>query len=329
MNTESRITPAFRFRNAVGLLAIALLATGLLAACSGDGDDAETAAALAALEAQLQQLSQAPAMEEPSEGAKAGVTLQVDPVIFKFPARRLSDSGVVWFYGSGLEAGQWFRILVRAEGEVAELMDFGPETLRQANDDGSFGITLPGIRPDRFQGVPEGWGIQGGVWAVELWDMDSGEVLATTPWVICGSAGENEWCPAALETAAVPEPVEGSGTTWDIARIRIQDGNFQLRMGADAYWGYDAEARIDSNAGDGWVMTIALGDTVALERLENRTDSGMNHNFTIAELGIDVAMTPDQRIEPYKLKPDKAGEFVIDDSSDSGEHGKALLIVTE
>ena len=338
MNTESSITPAFRFRNAVSLLAIALLATGLLAACSGDGDSAETAAALAEVEqqvaelqAQVEQTAQALAMEGPTGEAKDSVTFRIEPTIFKFPATRLRDTGIVWFYGSGLEPGQWFRIMVRSEGEIAELMDFGPDDLRQANDDGSFGLTLPGIRPDRFQGVPEGWGQRGGVWAVELWDMDSGEVLASTPWVICGSEGLNEWCSAALDTAVVPEPVvAGSGTIYDLDRFQIEDGLFQLRMGSESYWGYDAEARIDATEGDGIVMTIKLGDTLKFSRLGTSSSRTLtDHHLTIAGLGIDLEVPVGFRLEPWELKPDKAGEFVIDDSTDPGAHGKWLLIVTE
>ena len=337
MNTESRITSAFRFRGALSLLAIALLATGLLAACSSDAD-AETAAALAALEqevaelqAQAQQTAQALATEELSGEAKGRITLRVEPAIFKFPSRRLNDSGIVWFYGSGLEPGQWFRILVRAEGEVGELMDFGPVSLRQANGDGSFGLTLPGIRPDRFQGLPESWGLNGGVWAVELWDMDTGQVLASTPWVVCGSMGENAWCPAAVETAVVPEPVvEGSGTVYNLDRFQVEDILFQLRTAATPYWGYEADSRIDSTTDEGIVMTIKLGDTIKFDRLGTSSSRTLtDHRLTIAELGIDLEIGVGFRLEPWELKPDKAGEFVIDDSSHPGEHGKALLIVTE
>lgn len=209
MNTESRLTSVLRFRTALTLLAIALLTTGLLAACSRDGDAAaETAAALAEvkqqvaeLQAQVQQVSQALAREEPSGEAKDGITFSIKPAFFKFPRSRREDPGDVWFYGSGLEPGQWFRITVRSEGEIGEIMEFAAPGLRQASDDGSFALATPGIRPDRFQGVPEAWGQRGGVWAVELWDMDTGEFLASTPWVICGSEGENEWCDVAEATA--------------------------------------------------------------------------------------------------------------------------------
>ena len=76
-------------------------------------------------------------------------------------------------------------------------------------------------------------------------------------------------------------------------------------------------------------MTIALGDSIMIsDRLENR--GTVDHNFTIADLGIDVAMTPDQRIEGgFEIKPDKVGEFVINDSLHPDGHGRALLIVTE
>ena len=186
----------------------------------------------------------------------------------------------------------------------------------------------PGIRPGRFLD-PE-IELRGGAFLVKLWDTETEALLATTPWLVCGQSRENEWCGAAVETAIVPEPVvEGAGTVFNIARIRIGDGFFQLRVGPTPLFGYEADSRIDSNVGDGWVMTIALGDSILIsERLENR--GTVDHHLTIADLGIDVTLTPDQRItDGFVIKPDKVGEFVINDSSDPDGHGKALLIVTE
>ena len=335
MNRETRITSAFRFRG-LTLLAIVLLATGLVAACADNGDAAaESAAALAAVEqqvaelqAQVQQTAEALAMEEASGDAKDPVTFRVDPVIFKFPARRLSSEGDVWFYGSGLEPGQWFRIMVRAEGDFGEIMDFAGSALRQANDDGSFGLATPGIRPDRFQGVPEAWGLNGGVWAVELWDMETGAVLATTPWVVCGSKGENPWCPAAIETAIVPEPVvEGAGTVYQVDRISIEDGKIEFRLAADAYWGYDADVRLYSDEGDGILITVKVGDTLKMETLAvSGSRSTKPHNLTIEGMGIDFM--PEGR-DPYEIAFETAGTFAVDDSTDPGEHGKFVIVVEE
>ena len=318
------------------LLAAVILIAGLLASCAGDGDEENRRQQIAELRGESEQLqAQVQQLEEQlnaagvfeAEGqppdAERKPTLLVKPLIFKFPERRLSTLGDIWFMGSGLEPGQWFSITIDAEGSETTV---GFDMERVANDQGSFALGTAGVRPQRFLGAQLEQ--RGGVFIVKLWDTETGALLASTPWAVCGLDRANDWCEAAEETALVPEPVvEGAGTVYNIARIRIQDGLFQLRMGADAYWGYEAEARMNSTAGDGWVMTIKLGDTIMLERLEDR--GTVNHNFTIAELGIDIAMTPDQRIEPFKLKPDKVGEFVIDDSSDPGAHGKVLLIVTE
>ena len=283
---------------------------------------------VAELQAQVEQIAQALAMEGPSGGGKDGVTFVVEPAIFKFPARRVRTPGDVWFYGSGLEPGQWFRIMVRAEGDIGEMMDFAGDALRQANDDGSFSLATPGIRPDRFQGIPEAWGLKGGVWAVELWDMDTGEVLATTPWVVCGSEGENEWCPAAIETAIVPEPVVvGGGTVYQVDRISIEDRKIEFRLAAGAYRGYDADARLFSDQGDGILITVKVGDTLKMETLAvSGSRSTKPHNPTIEGLGIDF--TAEGR-NPYEIKFETAGTFAVDDSTDPGEHGKFVIGVEE
>ena len=334
MNTENRTMSAFRFRNALSLLAIALLATGLLAACAGDGDAAEMAAALteveqqvAELQAQVEQMSQALGTGEPSGGGKGGVTVRVEPAIFKFPARQLSGAGDVWFYGSGLEPGQWFRIKVFSDGEVGEIMEFASDTLRQASEDGSFALATPSIRPDRFQGIPEAWGLRGGVWTVELWDMDTGAVLASTPWVVCGSEGENPWCEAAVETAIVPEPVvAGAGTIYQVDRISIEDGKFEFRLAADAYWGYEADAQLFSDEVD-ILITVKVGDTLKMETLAvSGSRSTKPHNLTIEGMGIDFS--PEGR-DPYEIKFEMAGTFAVDDSTDPGEHGKFVIVVEE
>ena len=331
---------ARRLRNGPILLFAAVLAIGLLFGCASDTSDvdqrltavekeiAEFATQVQQLQAAAQQMaSEEQQLDDPS----VRPTLIVKPSFFEFPSGRMSGVGNVWLYGSGLEPGQWFNITVHKDGEGGELPFLGgPDFLRQANDDGGFAVPLTRIdaRPGRYAVLNDEIVQRGGVFVLKLWDGDTPTLLASTPWVVCGQARENPWCNATVDTAIVPEPVvEGPGTVWNISRVRIMDDWFQLRVGSDAKWGYEADARIDSREGDGWVMTIALGDTIAMERLENRGST--NHNFTIADLGIDIAMTPDQRIEPFKVKPEKVGEFVIDDSTDPGAHGKAKLIVTE
>ena len=108
----------------------------------------------------------------------------------------------------------------------------------------------------------------------------------------------------------------------------VEDGNFELRMGSEPYWGYEAEARPVSKTGDGIIMTVNVGDTLQFARLrQSGSRSTKPHNFTIEGLGIDIPLA-DGAIEPFEIGPlTIEGTFVIDDSTDPGEHGKAVLIV--
>ena len=324
---------AKRHSGAVTMFVGVILVAGVLSGCARGTSDVDQQ--IAELETQVQQLQAAQmeasaqlALEEQAPGRPLAASVIVTPSIFKFPERRLSTSGDVWFSGSGLEPSQRFTLTIEAfgvEGVVVPL----PGDMRQASDDGTFAVGTPGIRPGRFLD-PE-IELRGGAFLVKLWDMETEALLATTPWLVCGQSRENPWCDAAEETALVPEPVvEGAGTIYKLDRFQVEDNLFQLRIGGTPYWGYDVDARINATEGDGIVMTIKLGDTIKFDAL--RTSSSrttVEHHFAIAELGIDVEVGPGVRIEPYELKPEIAGEFVIDDPTDPGKHGKVLLIVTE
>ncbi|MCH7608190.1 MAG: hypothetical protein IIC94_06465 [Chloroflexi bacterium] len=107
----------------------------------------------------------------------------------------------------------------------------------------------------------------------------------------------------------------------------VEDGNFELRMGSEPYWGYEAEARPTSKTGDGIVMTANVGDTLQFGRLrQSGSRSTKPHNFTIEGLGIDIPLG-DAAVEPFEIVLTIEGTFIIDDSTDPGEHGKAVLIV--
>ena len=315
-----------RFRNIFALLGVALLAVGLLAACSTDTSGLEQQ--IAGLQTQVGQLEeQLQSVQGQAPEAVAQPTIMVNPSFYKYPEGN-KPAGDLWFYGSGLEPGQWYELSISADGALLSIDLLADDVLRQANDDGAFAVTLAAIRPDRSHPLNLESGQRGGVFVVSLWDADTDALLASTPFVVCGSDLENSWCDSAFESAVVPVPVvEGAGTVWNMGRIRIMDDWFQLRVGSEAKWGYEADSRLDSRDGDGLVITIALGDTIAMERLEDRGTT--DHNFTIVGLGIDVAMVPDQRIEPYEFTPDKAGEFEIDCSLHPGAHSNIRLIVTE
>ena len=256
-------------------------------------------------------------------------TLIVKPSFFEFPSGRMSGVGNVWLYGSGLEPGQWFNITVHKDGEGGELPFLGgPDFLRQANDDGGFAVPLTTIdaRPGRYAVLNDEIVQRGGVFVLKLWDGDTPTLLASTPWVVCGQARENPWCNAAVDTAIVPEPVvEGAGTVYRVDRISIEDGKIEFRLAADAYWGYDADARLFSDEGDGILITVKVGDTLKMETLAvSASRSTKPHNLTIEGMGLDF--TPEGR-DPYEIKFDKAGTFAVDDSTDPGEHGKFVIVV--
>jgi outer membrane murein-binding lipoprotein Lpp len=211
-----------RFRVLAAVTAVTFLATGLLAACGDDAAEAERdelRQQVDQLRMQTEQLqtelavaqASAQALLEPlAERRDVGEEpmIKVIPEIWAFPERRLRTAGDVWFVGSGLEPGQWYRITVHHDGGLGEMMDFAEDRVRMANEEGAFAVGTPFVRPGRFFGVPVDWEDPGGVWVVKLWDMDTDELLASTPWVVCGSARENEWCEAAEPTALVPSDDE-------------------------------------------------------------------------------------------------------------------------
>ena len=165
----------------------------------------EATASLTPLLAMLAQLAEPAEPAEPELGA----VLRVEPAIFNFPEARRNGYGNVWFYGSGLEPGQWYTVSVRGEDGEQEVPLLGnPDNVRQASAVGAFAISVSRIdaRPGRFDYA--GLGIEqlarGGVFVLTLDNVDTGEVVAMTPWVVCGQARENPWCPSAKDTAVLP-----------------------------------------------------------------------------------------------------------------------------
>ena len=119
----------------------------------------------------------------------------------------------------------------------------------------------------------------------------------------------------------------GGPVVYELDNWVVEDGNFELRMGTEPYWGYEAEARPASKIGDGITMTANVGDTLRFARLrQSGSRSTKLHHFTIEGLGIDIPLG-DVSVEPFEIVLTIEGTFVIDDSTDPGEHGKAVLIV--
>ena len=255
---------------------------------------------------------------------QTGVGFQVIPPILNYPEGRTRDTGV-WFIGSGLEPGQAFTIVVETGGLESELTNslIGE---RIANDVGGFILGME-LRQDRQVGLPEQVAGYGPV-NLRLYNADQSQLLATAPWVWCTGEQTDLWCGAAEDGVLLTPPVpEGAGAVYAVDQFVIEDGKFELRMGSQPYWGYEAQQRISSTDGDGIVMTVKVGETIAFDIF---TVSGRRstkpHQFTIEALGIDIV--PPGR-EPQDFTFDTAGTFVIDDSSDPGEHGNAKIIVEE
>ena len=114
------------------------------------------------------------------------------------------------------------------------------------------------------------------------------------------------------------------GVTWELDRWGMEDGLYQLRVGGAAAFGYAADARIDSRI----VITVNAGDTISFSEIrQSSSRSTKNHHFAIAALGIDVETGSGIARESFSFTPDQTGTFVIDDPTDPGAHGIALLIV--
>lgn len=260
--------------------------------------------------------------------AQTGIGFQVIPPILNYPAGRTRGTGV-WFIGSGLEPGQAFTIVVETAGLESELTNslIGE---RIANNVGGFILGME-LRQDRQVGLPEqvlGYGPVN----VRLYNADQSELLATAPWVWCTSdlAGEitDAWCGAAQDGVllSAPEP-PSENTTWVVDQFIIEDGKFELRMAGTAYWGYEAAQRISSTDGDGIVMTVKVGDTIAWDIFTvSGARSSKPHTFGIAGIGLEIV--PPGR-DPYEITFDTAGTFIIDDPTDPGAHGNAKVIVEE
>ena len=131
-----------------------------------------------------------------------------------------------------------------------------------------------------------------------------------------------------LVNAAGPVP-----TTYAILEIVMEDNNIELRMGPEPYWGYAANDRLSSRQVD-LLITARVGDTLQIGAVRTSEDrSTKDHFMTIEAFGVNIPTTgrlstredPDQ--DPIVILLDKAGTFLVDDSSDPGQHGKFEIIV--
>ena len=139
--------------------------------------------------------------------------------------------------------------------------------------------------------------------------------------------------------AVIPR-AQAQGTTWTVDDFVLEDNKFELRMGPNAYWGYNADQDIPTIAGLIEIVMgpIQVGDTVSFSRCrQSGSRSTKPHRMTIEKLGIDHKLSADEGGGSVGDNDDPTnnceftftapGEYIIDDSSDPGAHGVAKFIV--
>ena len=145
---------------------------------------------------------------------------------------------------------------------------------------------------------------------------------------------------AGLAMATVMVRADSHGTTYVMGDFVLEDGKFELRMGSTAYFGYEAEQRIPTIPGLIEIVMgpMQVGDTISFARCrQSGSRSTKPHRMTIEALGIDHILSADEGGGAVGDSDDpnnnceftftEPGTFIIDDSTDPGEHGVAKFIV--
>ena len=127
-----------------------------------------------------------------------------------------------------------------------------------------------------------------------------------------------------LAVAEACEPSE-SGTVFEVAEFVVGDGQFELVIGSEGFWRYDAAERVSSRARSGILMTVESGDTIRIGKLSSSSTDP--HGLTVAGLGIDIELAPGGSQDNVDIVACDPGRYVIDDYRDAGTHGLAEIIV--
>ncbi len=150
--------------------------------------------------------------------------------------------------------------------------------------------------------------------------------------------------PAAATPTPEPEPVLRDETdgTYVLADFVVEDGKFELRMGKTAYWGYEADQRPWTVRGlvEIVIGPIHVGETVSFSSCRQSDGRSTEaHHMTVEGVGVDHNLdgtygtggaTVGDSNDPAnncEFTFDAPGEYIIDDSTDPGEHGVAKFIV--
>ena len=177
-----------RFISIKGLLFAVILSGAFLVATACSGSDG----AVGSRGADGPQGAQGPAGE-----AGPTISFSVEPQVIRWPTARVRGHGF-WLFGAGLETGQWFDVEVAAENPALSFQGFAES--RQANDDGAFALGIE-IRPENMfsAALLE----EHGPISLRLHDLDTGALLATTTWILCGPGSEADWCAVAVDPIPV------------------------------------------------------------------------------------------------------------------------------
>ena len=145
---------------------------------------------------------------------------------------------------------------------------------------------------------------------------------------------------AGFALAAVMVRADSHGTTYTFGDFVLEDDKFELRMGATAYFGYDAEQRIPTIPGLIEIVfgPIQVGDTLSFARCrQSGSRSTKEHRLTIDALGLDHNLygdtgggaigDSDDTSNNCEFTFDAPGEYLIYDSTDPDGHGVARIIV--
>ncbi len=129
--------------------------------------------------------------------------LRIEPPVLLWPDGRARDSGI-WVYATGLQPGQWFELSFDVRGKKATPTLAGL-ALPQADETGAFsGALVVDGREGRDFLSTEMLATSGPV-TVELTDLDTGQVMATVSWVLCGLDRDPAFCGSAEELLPLPE----------------------------------------------------------------------------------------------------------------------------
>ncbi len=118
--------------------------------------------------------------------------------------------------------------------------------------------------------------------------------------------------------------------TYILDEIKVRDDVWELRMGADALWGYEAEQRVRTDEVGDITITLNAGDKIVFpDGLTASSNNTATYFFTIDELGLNAEAAPGADTNAgIELEFPEAGTYRLYDSSDpSHSKGNFFIVV--